>query len=412
MEEFAAALEFWRSFSFPRATGTSGDGLAQDLIREAFGGVPGVVVGEQEFRASRVYMNVVLNLVHPVVGALVLADFLLVVAHSFLAALVLTCALLPVSLFSRQITRALQFRVQRLGEQVPARNIWATLEPRSGAEQTLVVVAHYDSISHVLHPLVEGFGYLAGFLGGTLFSVHALAYLVPVVFFSASPGTFLQLTWGLPLAVAALLELANRKGNESDGAIDNASGVASNIYLALRLSALPLERTRVVLLLSAAEEWGDYGAHQFLEANPLELSPASTKFVVVDSIGTEGGDQLIRGSGFRARAWSPYLEELARRAMLETGAPVKPFTIPPLLQVSSDHIPVQGAGFEFTWFAGKSFAFHSWDDDASRLHEGNYRATCRCIEALVRKVDAHPWIQCSDLDGLPLAGAQVDRLDD
>lgn len=385
-------LAFWKRISFPRVIGTEGDARAQALIEESFKEVPGASVNTQDFTMSKAYMDGVLNSVHPTIGALMIITFITVLLRSIYAVFVLSLILFFLALFNRQIIRFLQFRVQGLGKPIPAKNIWTTMEPHQEVKQTLVFVAHYDSISHVLTPLVEGIGYTAGFLGGIFFAIHGLTYSIPVIFFSLPAGSFWQFIWGLPLALIAMMELINKKGNESAGAIDNASGVAQGYHLALALAEEPLERTRVVLLETGAEEWGDYGAHAFVQENPVDLDPDTAKFVIVDSIGMPEKNQLIYGIGYPVKSWSPYLERTARELLEEEPAPISMFSIPPLLQIASDHIPVLQAGFECIWAATSAFVFHSERDTVELLDEDNFQAICEFLEQLARQVDRDPWV--------------------
>lgn len=387
-DEFTDVLAFHRALCIPRATGTDGARVAEDLVRDRFAAVPGGAPGEQPFTTSRLYMAGVLNVIHPVIGGLMLLVFGLVALQLHAVALVVAIGECLVALFNRQIIWALQFRVVRRGKQYPSRNLWVTLPPRGEVHQTLVLVSHHDSISHVLSPVVEALGYLAGFLGGVLFGIHSLIYLVPVVFGGLPAAPLAHLAWGVPVAAVTFIELFNGKGNESQGALDNASAVAQGYHLARAVATHPLEHTRLVVLATGAEEWGDVGAYHFVTENPLGLDQASARFVIVDTIGADADHTLIYGIGWPVKHWSPFLERHARALAETTPAPVSMMSIPPLLQVATDHVPIERAGYEFLVIASNLFIIHGPKDNLSAFQENTFRAMCEFVEAYVRRLDA------------------------
>ncbi|MFX1298802.1 MAG: M28 family peptidase, partial [Promethearchaeota archaeon] len=144
---------------------------------------------------------------------------------------------------------------------------------------------------------------------------------------------------------------------------------------------------RLIICTTGAEEWGDYGAYYFIKENPCVLSPENTRFFIVDGIGTAEKTLILYGIGLPVRHWSLFLEKHARELIEESGVPFMMRTIPPLLQVASDHVPVENAGFEFIWFASNSFIFHSSKDNIKALNEENFREVCEFLDKFVRKID-------------------------
>ena len=387
MVENKKILEFLKEISFPRSTGTEGDKRVQNIIRERFSELSNGKIGEQEFFFSQIFMNGVLNLFHPLIGLLIITNIILILYNMYLLALFFSSSLFFISLFSRQIISFLQFRVHEVGHQHSARNIWIDFDPTSETKQNIVFLAHYDSISHALSPLIEGAGYFLGFIGGVIFSVHCIFYLFPIIFFKQPAPPTIQLFWGFIIAILTLIELFNKKGNNSDGALDNASAVAQCYHLAHEISKNPLKNTRIILVATGAEEWGDYGAYYFVKENPFDLSPKNSRFVIVDSIGIPEKSSIIHGIGLPMRHWSIKLENIAKKMIKEFKPPLKMRSLPPLLQIASDHIPVDKAGYEFIWFASDSFVIHSLKDNIKVLDEVNFIQICEFIEKYVRELD-------------------------
>ncbi|MCP4762149.1 MAG: hypothetical protein GY870_10225, partial [archaeon] len=245
MDQFDKVMDFFRSISIPRYTGTPENEKVQNIIQSAFSEIKNVKIEVQQFNISHVFMNGLLCIMHPFIGLLMMLVFLLIFLESFTIAFILNIFLLIIATFNRQILDFLQFRVQNLGKQIPSSNIIATIDPdiKSEQTQTLVFLAHYDSISHVLFDVLESIGYLAALLGGVIFSIHSLIYLIPVILFNSSPDPMGQLIWGLLFALLTFIELFNSKGNKSQGVIDNGSGLAQIYHLALVLSENKLKNT-------------------------------------------------------------------------------------------------------------------------------------------------------------------------
>jgi hypothetical protein len=383
----ARVLSFHRDISVPRLVGSPGEAYAQRVITDAFAEVPGTTVTTQEFVASRAYMCGVLNLVHPLIGVLALVTFGLAVSGHLGAALGVNSLLLLASLFNRQLIQALQFRVRRVGKLYETKNLIAEVRPQSPPERTIVILAHHDSISHRLSPVLEGVGYATGFLLCLGFSIHVLIYVVPVLLWGVAPASPWVLVWGVVVGTFAMVELVNTKGNQSNGAVDNASGVTQMYHLAHRVAAEPLQRTRLLLVATGAEELGDYGAEAFVAAYRSELDVTTTQFLVVDSLGLPEGNTVFYGIGAPVRHWSPELEAATRAELAATLIPVKMMAIPPLLQVSTDHVPVEQAGYPFLLYASTAFFYHSLRDSVDALHPDNFFHLCALIERVIRRLD-------------------------
>ncbi|MCP4761635.1 MAG: M28 family peptidase, partial [archaeon] len=257
---------------------------------------------------------------------------------------------------------------------------------KSEQTQTLVFLAHYDSISHALFDVLESIGYLAALLGGVIFSIHSLIYLIPVILFTSSPDPMGQLIWGLPFALLTFIELFNSKGNKSQGVIDNGSGLAQIYHLALVLSENKLKNTRVVLVATGAEEQGDYGAYYFVQKYKSKYPPETTKYIISDSIGVEK-NLIVYGIGLPKKHWSPSLEKTAREIASEDEYPLKFIAIPPLLAIATDHVAVVPEKYEFLLFASMTSAIHTNKDTFEALDEKKYRQMLQFIENFVRKID-------------------------
>ena len=139
--------------------------------------------------------------------------------------------------------------------------------PAAGEERrTVCLVGHLDSSRSGLmfHPAVTPhLGPVVGAAGGALAVQGGEGVLR-----RWSIGR--RLVKGARLLVAAALALICERevrGQDVRGANDNASGAAAAVSLGCEIAALPLENTRVVILVTGSEESGVLGMQSFLEAH-------------------------------------------------------------------------------------------------------------------------------------------------
>jgi hypothetical protein len=145
-----------------------------------------------------------------------------------------------------------------------SRNVVAVVEPAGGAAaRTVALVAHMDTsrsgllFSEALAPhvrrLLQAFSLAVAVQGGEgLLCRHAAGRALTR---AARAGI---------LAGLGLLAERELRGEDVPGANDNASGAALTAALAAEASAVPLASTRIVLLVTGAEEAGLLGADDFL----------------------------------------------------------------------------------------------------------------------------------------------------
>ena len=121
----------------------------------------------------------------------------------------------------------------------------------------------------------------------------------PLLGGSAAGRRALLATRALLLAGLALLLEREIRGEEVPGANDNASGCAVAAVLAGEAAAAPLERTRLVLLMSGCEESGTLGSQAFLRSRDT----SGWLFLNFDNVGGDGTVRFLRREGVLAK-WS------------------------------------------------------------------------------------------------------------
>lgn len=145
-------------------------------------------------------------------------------------------------------------------------NLVAMIEPSGRAERTLCLVSHIDSsrsgwlFDPAIAQRIRSLLATTSLAMGVQALTPALGTVAPVRGLARAARVWIG---------AALVLLAERelRGADVPGANDNASGAALTAALTAEAASSPLESTRVVLLVSGAEEAGTLGSDAFVRAH-------------------------------------------------------------------------------------------------------------------------------------------------
>jgi hypothetical protein len=250
----------------------------------------------------------------------------------------------------------------------------------------LYLIAHYDSKSQTLPLPIRMACFVFFILGGFSTAIMTiLSLLFPEV------GPFIpyaacgSLLFGIPLITMGV-------GNDSPGAIDNASGVGLVLHLAetLATNKALLQKIHVAFLFTAAEEEGLMGAQAFVTMNePMLRSQAQMGEVVIlnlDGIGTEGKLLLDGISHKRRPLQNKSLVEWLREICFELDIALGRF---PPLGALMDHAPFAQRGFNAISLAtsGKAaWSVHTRGDIVGKLHTAGFDRAGRVALQVVHRL--------------------------
>jgi hypothetical protein len=259
-------------------------------------------------------------------------------------------------------------------------NIIATQLNASTDLPQLYLVAHYDSKSQRLPIVVRVVLFVIFISSGLMFAVLALfGVRVPGLNPAAAAIGGLTLVAGVPL-----LLFATEVGNESAGAIDNASGMGLVLHLAECLAHR--EDIRITILITSAEEWATLGAAAYVRAHEAELrrETAMDRLYVLnfDGIGVAGELHYVA-----ARRHGRLLD-LVREACAELNLPLKKFW---LVGALFDHMPFAARGFDalsLITIGQATLAVHTARDAADKLDVRGFEQAGRAALKVVEKLAA------------------------
>jgi hypothetical protein len=383
------ALDYARTLARPRRVGSGEDeAVAQDITRRLEH--CGWTVERQPFQFS--------GLVNVVVAVEILILLAVVALSSRINAGWVPALVILMLIFSTdRIIHAAQARAiapgaasrrrARFLPQFAAANLVA-IPPRSPDNPSLphlYLVAHYDSKSQFVPIVVRVALFVAAIGGGAAFAGLTLGGLIfPALIPAAEVAGILALVAGVPLAVLLLVQV----GNASPGAIDNASGVGTVLHLAEVLTAHPdvLNRLRVTILLTSAEEFGLLGAAAYVQQNESRLrrqTEAGGQHISnFDSVGVAGALHYVG-----APARSPRrLVNLIRQACGQLNIPVRKYFLPGAL---FDHMPFAQHEFDavsLTAIGPATRHVHTPADSTDKLNVRGFEQAGRVAMRVIEKL--------------------------
>jgi hypothetical protein len=260
----------------------------------------------------------------------------------------------------------------RLGRSYHATTYVARL-PRAYGDASathLLIVAHYDSKSQRMPLAARIFLFAMGMAGAMLFAILILlSPLAPVMVTPAMVLGGLALLAGVPLWFLDL-------GDDSPGAIDNASGVGVVMELAHALANDPQVRRKLdlIVLLTSAEEVSTMGAVAYVQRHEKELRRwEQSGHVYVfnfDGVGVNGPLRWVsKGelAALHSELLEPRLVSLVRQACKDLGCKIKSFNLPGALY---DHLPFAALGLQagtLVAVSRASLGVHTRRDSADKL---------------------------------------------
>lgn len=294
-----------------------------------------------------------------------------------------------ISLLVGELVAARRWNFDRVLPRHPSQNVIA--DRPSGARCTVVLVAHYDTQkgSWLFAPRIVP--YLRA-LFTLAYAVLAVVWLLTIVQAVGGriPVGLLYTVHGALALIAAFFVASGVTGRHTNGANDNASGVALLLALADRAGLFPPD-VRVRMLFTGSEEVGMRGMAAYLDAYASEHAAASTVFVNVDNVGA-GTLKVLRGEGMLR--YVPYDEELVKLA-LHVGARLAPGHVRKLhnLLLPTDGLVPASRGYRAVTLVGADergrFPHYHWHTDTPEHIDPQALEThLAYLEQLIRAIAA------------------------
>jgi hypothetical protein len=255
---------------------------------------------------------------------------------------------------------------------------WGRTEGRSllftrpHARPAWILMAHRDTKSQLLPTLVRSAAAIVGAAAWALLVVLTLLSLGDDAL--RLPG--LAITAGIVTVAAGAALALSWAGNESPGALDNASGMAA----LLEVAAECRDPGDVAFLVTDAEELGLVGARR-----AIPLLPPVQGVINVDALDDHGMFYVTEGYGWRRRGSAPQLAAALMTAAAALDLPITRRPLPRTLFV--DHLPLAESGIPaLTLLRGGWHSLvrvHARSDDADQMDGTGAAAGANLLSATI-----------------------------
>ncbi|MFW9945700.1 MAG: M28 family metallopeptidase [Candidatus Odinarchaeota archaeon] len=267
-------------FSFPRLSGSDAEKKAFNLALEKVKSL-NLIPTIQEFTFSNYFANFYPKVVISIIAFLLLSFYLNITAIIFPILYLISLIILCIHFLFIKRPEYI-----KLGKKSISQNLFITLNSKSKIlERNILFFCHLDSKSQKLTILTR----IRAARSWVFSSITLIIIIILKNYFLIQFSLLFFIIGAIPLTInilATLLIILNTTGNESKGAIDNASGIACVIELLNHYlnSEFRLNNFNLYFVFSGAEESGTMGIRHFYQSIK-ELDRNKTIILNFDAIG-------------------------------------------------------------------------------------------------------------------------------
>jgi len=351
--------EIVESLCFSRLTGSAEAEKAEKIVMEKFSS-KGIALSGECFEATTFWVSFLLQVMMGVAIALTLlmvyVSFYNPVINVFISVFVIIIAGIGAS--AARGGKSLKI----IGKKLKTCNFIAEQNAKKeNPSKTILFMAHHDSKGQPLTTKQRS----------VFFTIGAFGLLLMAICFSIC-GIFMLLFNNIPFAIhiiglvgasvviiCCIPLLFNGLTESSPGTLDNASGIAALYVLAQHYKNNPLDNTKIIFLITGAEELAMLGARVYLSKHSHELDKKSTFIINFDMIGRKDCNvEIMEKEGLIApKSPSEYLASIAKTAANNLNIKLDTFTLP--IGGATDRGVFTKAGFQGIEFINKKAAYET-----------------------------------------------------
>lgn len=202
--------------------------------------------------------------------------------------------------------------------------------------------------------------------------------------------TFFSISITITLTILTIFLIMNRSGNDSPGALDNATGIAVVFALAQFFKKHPLENFNLWFMHFGVEEFGQPGAINFVLKRLRRFTPDKTFNFNLDMVGECTDEKLgiFRFQGFRKKPIDPMMWKIIKESAKESEIELLGFNLRTGARTDRKIFTKYGFhGIDFiSYNAGKQA--HSLNDTIDKVNPLKLKEACIVISLSARKIDA------------------------
>jgi len=400
-------------FNFPRLPGTKGEEKAILLTINIFKeiGFNNEQIKVESFKFSNFYSTILIKLIIILSFSIVSTLILMLYISHFLLYIIIGLSIFIILLILKDNKRpeSYTFWNKHFGKYIDSSNVIVKIPGIKSASEIkgdIILSAHIDSKSQTFTSYWRGKTYRTWIYSGMLFGIIYPIYsiylyssysVVGVMVYSNLPRIFFAeiILWVLfsLIFMSNILLLKLKSGNESTGALDNASGMAIVFELSAFFKDNPLKHFNLWICQFSAEEVGTMGSRFFLNNHGDQFIKGKVFLINSDAVSDAGDEnnervEYIKSTKrFPRRQGSPtiskYLEEAAKYEGIEIHGYHSTFG------VHFDSLPFRLRGFDSIDIHTKSTIkyTHKTVDAPDKVNLKTLRDTIAIIRKAVLMLD-------------------------
>jgi len=391
-----------KNFSFPRLAGTDGEKRAVKLTVESFEeiGIDEALIIKRDFKFSDFYSTTLVKLIMILHLIFNLVLMLFAYIHVSLTIILIGGMIIFIYLLIRRLKHPEfpGFWGEYFGETLSATNVYVKIPAKKLPQNdagNIIISAHLDSKSQTYTTFQRVAFYRLWAYSGIAFGAFYILYVIilfgnlPISFYITLYGAWISSSI---ISFSNILLLFLNTGNNSPGALDNASGMAVVFELCRYFSKHPLNNFNLWFCQFSGEELGTMGSRFFVNDNEHQFKKGRVFQINFDMIScschNENYIQYFESYGivFRKKI-APLISKYVNLAAKKENINVKGFHLS--IGAHTDTVPFHLRNFDAIDITTRAAALytHTIKDTPDKVDPQVLLDTCKLVHRLILMMD-------------------------
>ncbi len=373
--------------AYPRLMGTPGEKQIITQIKGEFqkrGFGPADIISHQ-IRPTTWMSGLFMQVMNGVIATILLGILLTWIASEPVFLWIWIAAFIVAAIFFGSRTDPTKWTVGTIDSE----NIFVRIPPQKEKRGTILFASHFDSKSQLFPTFMRAIFYIVGIILGVLFLLVTLVNVLLVT--AGQPDSFplfvIAQILGWPATGCFICLLFNKVQNNSNGAGDNATGMAIVLELARNFKARGgLDHFETIFAIFSAEEVGVVGSAFWAQKYARDLNPATSFMFNFDMVG-KPVLQYMSHFGFARKPTNCKLNPLVTAVAKDLNIPLADFSIP--VGAMTDRWPFAKLGWESVDFITRALSLqaHTPYDTMANIDGEVLAQACEVVRISAEKID-------------------------
>jgi hypothetical protein len=391
-----------KKFSFPRLAGSPGEKKAVQLTSDLFNqlGFSQEQIESESFRSSDFYSTTLIKLI-AMINLVFLLMFVFFTYLQFIISILVIIGLVIIILFILRGLRSPEhpgFWGKYYGKMFNATNVFVKIPSKNMSEERagdIIISAHLDSKSQSFQTQWRVIFYRIWLFSAIFLGITFALYIATLIGPFSLPSLFFQIGLWVPtilISITNIFLMNLNTHNKSDGALDNASGMAVVFELSSYFQNHPLNNFNLWFCQYSAEELGTMGSRVFVDNHEVQFEKGRIFQINLDMISCKGHRwnrvEYLKSYGvFPRRKIAPLLAEYLETAASKEDIEIYGFHL--TTGAHTDSVPYHQRNFasiDLVTRAASKYS-HTKNDTPDKVDGEVLKDACILIRRVVLNLD-------------------------